>query len=255
MSYKVQGVVLANYSGFKWENSGQGQLIDTGTLNPTYIPAPGELGEVQLTLYAYGTSVCQDSAAQCRKSIFISPDPEVDAEQDQTINYGTSTILTCEPSGGTGSFQFIWNPASLLIDNSLKDPTTVALVKDTVFIITVRDIVTGCEATDSVSVKINIGDGTEDCFVIHNVITPNGDGVNDFLVIDCLGLYPYNHLGIYNRWGDRVNSFVNYNNADKVWRGTNTKGEVLPDGTYYYVMTTKKGFTFNGWILLRSGTK
>jgi gliding motility-associated-like protein len=255
MSYKVHGVTLSHFSGFKWENNGQGELKDTGTLNPTYVPAPGELGEVQLVLYATGNSVCQDSSSRCYTTIFIYPDPDVVADEDQTIKYGASTTLTCEPTGGTGSFQYVWNPASLLLDNSLQDPKTVALVKDTVFIITVRDIVTGCEAADSVRVKIDVGDGTEDCFVIHNVITPNGDGLNDFLVIDCLGLYPYNHLDIYNRWGDRVNFFVNYNNADRVWKGTNTRGEILPDGTYYYVMTTKNGFTFTGWIYLRSGAK
>jgi gliding motility-associated-like protein len=83
------------------------------------------------------------------------------------------------------------------------------------------------------------------------VITPNGDGLNDKWIIDCIENFPDNKVTIFNRWGDSVNSFKNYDNVSHVWNGTTTDGKPLPDGTYYYVLTIKNGGKYSGWILLR----
>jgi gliding motility-associated-like protein len=77
------------------------------------------------------------------------------------------------------------------------------------------------------------------CTYIPNVITPNDDGINDYLEIPCLNsdLYPQNTLIIYNQWGDKVYEATPYENTpDKAWRGTlkGRPGENLPDGTYFY---------------------
>ena len=45
---------------------------------------------------------------------------------------------------------------------------------------------------------------------VYNIITPNGDGKNDVLVIDNIQLYPGNTLTIYNRWGREVYKTTNY---------------------------------------------
>jgi gliding motility-associated-like protein len=39
---------------------------------------------------------------------------------------------------------------------------------------------------------------------IPSLITPNGDGKNDRLVIQDLEFYPNHHLQIFNRWGIKV---------------------------------------------------
>lgn len=61
-----------------------------------------------------------------------------------------------------------------------------------------------------------------------NVITPNGDGKNDFLVFPYLEFYPESKLVVYNRWGRLVYENGNYQND---WDG----GE-MSDGVYYYVL-------------------
>ena len=66
---------------------------------------------------------------------------------------------------------------------------------------------------------------------IPNVITPNGDGVNDALVIPGIENYPDHELIIYNQWGDVVYQTRGYKND---WVGT-YNGEPLPDGTYFYI--------------------
>jgi gliding motility-associated-like protein len=252
MPYTVQGVKIDHYSGFTWETDGQGTLENTNMITPTYISTPDETGIVHLTLWVSGLSACKDSTYSSRSAIYIYSEPEVETGAGQTVKYDSSTILTCIVSGGSGSFSFLWHPSSLLTDSTAKDPQTVDLLSDTIFIVTATDNITGCFAIDSVRVKVSPEEGDEKCIVIYNVITPNGDGVNDTWIIDCIELFPKNKVEIFNRWGDLVNSFQNYNNADVVWKGTNKNGEPLPDGTYFYILNIRNGSTFKGWVYVRS---
>jgi hypothetical protein len=40
-----------------------------------------------------------------------------------------------------------------------------------------------------------------------------------------------------------------------VWDGTNRNGEVVPDGTYYYVLTIRDLDPKTGWIFVRGGSR
>ncbi|MBC7774260.1 MAG: HYR domain-containing protein [Phycisphaerae bacterium] len=78
------------------------------------------------------------------------------------------------------------------------------------------------------------------CTYIPNIITPNGDDVNDYLTIPCLDIepYPLNHLAIYNQWGDKIYEAEPYvNDPDKAWRGElfGEHGKGLPDAPYFYI--------------------
>ncbi len=68
---------------------------------------------------------------------------------------------------------------------------------------------------------------------VHNVITPNGDGMNDSWRIDGLEFYPNNEVLLFNKWGDVVYQQKAY---DGKWGGISTNGDALPDGTYYYLV-------------------
>ena len=104
---------------------------------------------------------------------------------------------------------------------------------------------------DMATVTINIRN--IDCNKIPNIITPNGDGINDWLVIKCLesGFFDQNSLVIYNQWGDKVFEAAPYSNEENAaWHGTldGEAGKDLPDGVYFYVFKpgpneeTVKGF-------------
>jgi gliding motility-associated-like protein len=143
----------------------------------------------------------------------------------------------------------------MLNDSTSNQPETVILTTDTTFTLTITDLISGCKGTDSVHVKVIPQQTHDDCIVFHNVITPNGDGLNDSWIIDCIEEYPNNTVKVFNRWGNLVYSFENYNNTSIVWKGTNQKGDQLPDGTYYYLLTIKNGNKYSGWIFLRSGSE
>ena len=66
-----------------------------------------------------------------------------------------------------------------------------------------------------------------------NVISPNGDGKNDYFKITNIEQYPNNTVQIFNRWGKEVFSKDNYSNANS---NTRFEGKDLPAGTYYFII-------------------
>ena len=89
---------------------------------------------------------------------------------------------------------------------------------------------------------------------IYNLVTPDGDGKNDYWRIGGIENHPDNEVLIFNRWGTKVREFIGYDNADKRWNGTNDMDEYLPDGVYYYILKVKELKTYTGWIYIR-GTR
>ncbi|MFD1005214.1 DUF7507 domain-containing protein, partial [Winogradskyella aquimaris] len=92
------------------------------------------------------------------------------------------------------------------------------------------------------------------CLTIYNEFSPNGDGVNETFVIDCLERFPNNKLEVYNRWGNIVYSKNGYLND---WSGTTNgravigQSDELPVGTYYYVLDLGDGSEPRvGWLYI-----
>ena len=98
------------------------------------------------------------------------------------------------------------------------------------------------------------GDSPVKWLIIYNVITPNGDGDNENWIIKGIEKFPNNSVVIFNRWGDKIIGYDRYDNKTVVWNGTNLKGRLVPDGTYYYILTIKGGGSRNGWIFVRRGS-
>jgi len=86
--------------------------------------------------------------------------------------------------------------------------------------------------------------------VVDQLITPNGDGINDKLNVKNLELFTDNDLIIVDRWGGLIYSASGYNNESVSWDGSSANGAKVPTGTYFYTISvilnghkiTKKGF-------------
>ncbi len=77
-----------------------------------------------------------------------------------------------------------------------------------------------------------------------NVVTPNGDGHNDFWQVVNLveyGLYPLNRLRIYNRWGRLVFKRENISSHLDDWNPNECD---CPDGTYFFRFDAQGDFGF-----------
>ncbi|WP_262249700.1 T9SS type B sorting domain-containing protein [Parapedobacter soli] len=82
--------------------------------------------------------------------------------------------------------------------------------------------------------------------LIPNAVTPNGDGKNDFFVIQGLENYDNGDLTIFNRWGNEVYRNRGYQQ--------NWGAEGMSEGTYYYrLVLIKDGVEtiHKGWVLIK----
>lgn len=153
--------------------------------------------------------------------ITILPRPIANAGPDTSVSAGSSVVL--QGSGGT---MWNWIPTVALDDPTSATPTCTPVYTVT-YTLTVTDA-NGCSDTDAVVVTLD----KDLTLIISNVITANGDGYNDVWNVQNIEFYPNNHVTIYNRNGMEVYEAEGYNNS---WDGT-YNGELLPDGTYYYVL-------------------
>ena len=82
-----------------------------------------------------------------------------DAGMDQSIPAGTTAPLSGSASNGTGPYVYQWEPAGLLDDPTIANPTTVALTASATFTLTVTDqgVGTTCQATDAVTITVTGG--------------------------------------------------------------------------------------------------
>jgi gliding motility-associated-like protein len=76
-------------------------------------------------------------------------------------------------------------------------------------------------------------------FVASDLLSPNGDGINDFWVLDGLEKFPNNEVIIVDQRGGLIYSGKGYDNRDVVWDGTNEKGTTVPTGTYFYFIRVR----------------
>ncbi|MEQ9304658.1 MAG: gliding motility-associated C-terminal domain-containing protein, partial [Marinoscillum sp.] len=75
-------------------------------------------------------------------------------------------------------------------------------------------------------------------------ISANGDGRNDYMIIDCIDYFPNNHVTIYNRDGALVWETDSYDNIGVRFDGTGNVGRQglkLPTGTYFYFIDKGDG--------------
>ncbi|MBL7910831.1 MAG: gliding motility-associated C-terminal domain-containing protein [Bacteroidia bacterium] len=132
------------------------------------------------------------------------------------INPSNSVNWTFGDGNGTG----IYDPT-----NTFNQPGTytVTLIVSNGF----------CADTADIVINVNIKN-----IKISEVLTPNGDGHNDFFNIENIEFFPDNELLIFNRWGNQVYSMKSYKND---WNGSSnatgkTGSGVLPAGTYFYLL-------------------
>jgi gliding motility-associated-like protein len=80
----------------------------------------------------------------------------------------------------------------------------------------------------------------EKIIVATNIMTPNGDGINDYLGFKNLDVYAFNEIEIYNRWGTLVYASKQYQN--------NWDAYGMSDGTYFYVLKSAEGPVVKGYV-------
>lgn len=158
------------------------------------------------------------------------------ASTDTTVCPGNPITLSVIADGGAGTYSYLWE--DLITLTAFPGNTSVSISPVIDYTVTYRITVTdacGNTAFDEVNVPLR-----KDCDVIvPNIITPNGDGDNQFLVFENLELFPQPKLEVFNRWGTKVFESDNYQNN---WAPVD-----LNPGVYFFTLELgtidpKKGF-------------
>lgn len=225
------------------------QLIGNGL---TYNWADGYIGSNRWMTAAGTYPVTATGINQCtttgtlKVGIFVV---NASAGPDQTIAPGENAQLSA--SGGVSYFWYADLPA--YFDNQfIANPLTQPTADTTLYFVQVTGP-NGC--TDIDSMYVFVVDTTADpgeYANVQNVITPNGDGRNDYLNIPELLQGDDCELIIMNRWGVEVYRRTPYLNN---WNGVSDGGDELPDGTYYYIVKYQDTVRYKGPVTLIRNSK
>lgn len=155
--------------------------------------------------------------------------PDLELELDATVPYAST--------------QYQWRnsefPEEILPTDTLFDPNPVYVIEeDGTYSIVLIDSM-GCIN----AMNINVQDDPEECkpnLQIPDVITPNGDGLNDDLTFQELKYCEDVEIEIVTRWGQVVLKEKVKRADDFKWNGCYKNGSrPLPDGPYFYMVTYK----------------
>jgi len=188
-----------------------------------------------------------------------------------TAAAGTTSVTVTPKASGVGQMitvdetPVVSGTASgsiaLNTDGSPTIITTVVTAPDgtttNTYVITINQVSTPSplDAVNSIAPGAPVSDvAVNDGIVVHQALSPNGDGINDVLTIDGLQKYSSNRLSIMDSNGVAVFSAQNYDNVNHVFDGHSNKGVMQAPGTYFYVLQYKDGNatkTKTGFIVLK----
>ncbi len=194
----------------------------TGSVSPT------ALANVQGT-ETYTLTVSDACGNQIEDSVtLITPDPLSITLVGGEYCVDDTIVLTPILSGGIPTYDITWNGTGNIAIDQSSGTATVTNASSGIFELSMTDYC-GLSTTEYATVTVEVCDIT-----VPNVMTPNGDGQNDYLVIEGMDYHPNSQIFVYNRWGKLVYKSENYQND---WDGTHYKsGKTLADGVYYYVL-------------------
>ena len=205
------------FTYYKWSNGTEGATLQTAT-------------------YGVGThSVELTSTNGCVYMQSFTISEAVDPVIDSVIEQGNS--ITVNVSGGTAPYEYSLDQINWQTSNMFYN------LRYGIQKVYVRDAYV-CTPVEYEFTIINI----------INAITPNGDGLNDFLDYSDLRVKKEVKILIFDRFGKKI--FSNENSTSYIWDGTEN-GRQLPSGSYWYVLEwtepdTNTKVTYKNWIILKN---
>lgn len=193
------------------------------TANPVATPS----STTQYRVIGYDAHNCFTDTGYV--TITVNPNPTVNAGPDLTLS--TGTVYTLNPvtqNGPITSWQ--WSPSTDLNCSNCPEPS-VTVKKDISYAVQVRNV-HGCTATDTVKIK-TFCEGSQ--VFIPNAFTPDGDGLNDILMVRAKGIQMVKSFRIFSRWGELIFERKNFNPNEPNfgWDGK-IKGVTAPAEVYVY---------------------
>ena len=162
-------------------------------------------------------------------TVAVGQYPTVNLGNDKTLTTGTQFPLMSTITNGPIT-KWLWSPATDL--NCTTCPQPIAVAKKAICYSVVATNQYHCSASDTICIKV-FCENTQ--VFIPNGFTPDGDGINDVLMVRGTGIKLVKNFRIFNRWGQVVfekNNFIP-NDINSGWDGTFNGKPALPD-VYVY---------------------
>lgn len=142
------------------------------------------------------------------------------------VTFTNTSILGTNPAGTNYTWSF--GDGSILASN---DTTVLHVYNQSGNFPVILTAQNGfCVDTAMAYIKVDLISS----FVVPNVFTPNGDGINDVFTFDAVNMGEI-HVLIYDRWGLKM--FESTASGNVKWDGKNKGGSTVTDGTYFYIIT------------------
>ena len=173
---------------------------------------------------------------------------ESDLQKELTICVDDALPLEIEVEGGSGDYTYKWSLDGIPVSYEEEYIVQNMDVSNNSYSVVVTDHC-GSSSTRSFNVIV------EHC-KIPNVMTPNGDGINDYFLVDFREAVSKVQMHIYDRWGKLVFQSNNYelcslSASDFCWDGVNqNSGNDCEEGVYFYLIEFPDGRDFKGTFSL-----
>jgi gliding motility-associated-like protein len=190
--------------------------------------------------YTLVVSLGNCSSAPVTTDVVVHANPTANAGLDDTTYQDQPLVLN-----GSGGSTYQWSNSDYLSTTVTPNPIFIAnVVGNYTKTLTVWDDATGCSDDDDVVItvlpKVELS--------IPDLITPNGDGINDKWVIKYLDNIKESYvINVYARGGALVMTTSSYNQD---WTGT-YKDKQLPDGAYWYAIELSNGVVYKGTLTIK----
>lgn len=210
--------LTGNSSSYQWTFPSNGTI--TGGQGTSTVTADWGTGTDSVSAIAIGVGGCNSLPGYCVPTII--PPPDIVFSHEDDLNDVSFTDQT------NGAAQWSWSFGDGGSSNSQNPLHTYPGTGTYTVVLSVANAA-GCRSVAVQLIEIM------DEIVVPNVITPNGDGINDLFKIKAYGLKSY-ELTIWNRWGTKV--FTTTNALD-YWDGK-LNGNPVPDGVYFYILNVTR---------------
>ena len=229
-----------SYSGFR-RGDGEGNISNRPIVS-TNANSGSPAGSYALVPSGGSTANYSFSYANGILTINALPQLSISSNRGNNISRGETLQLTA--SGGTS---YSWSGPGGILSGQNSAMLTIRPIASGTYIVRGTNA-SGCSSEQSFTVTVR-----DDFQAISatNLLTPNGDGINDVWKVDNIDVYPNNEVIVFDRAGRVLYRKKGYDNS---WNGT-VNGAALAEGTYYYVIDFGSGkLKQKGFItLIREG--
>ncbi|MGB4776444.1 MAG: gliding motility-associated C-terminal domain-containing protein [Daejeonella sp.] len=200
-----------------------------GAANLTYELEPGTIGTANITVAIKDNGgTANGGMDELNRSFKLTinalPAGVIMSNKGNSISKGETITLVA--SGGE---TYSWADGNGIIGSQNTATLTARPNQTTTYQVLVNNA-SGCSSVQTITIEVR-----QDYQALRaaNLLTPNGDGINDTWLVENIDVYPDAEVKIFNVFYQQIFSQKAYDNT---WTGIDKENRPVPEGTYYYVI-------------------